>query len=203
MRTLSCQMTTNDAKISMNESRPKPARATERARQAATAVKPTPATFHASVAYSRLPPRQVFGLVRSVGTSQARGSRAFQTVATSRSPAPAPIESFATNPCRYTTPATSTIDPTTPSTNGHEDMCTLRLRQKPHNATATAIPITGISIASLRRKLKPVAARTLTMIGAPAQHNAAHVAATTPAPPANRPIPRRTVVTKSVLGSWW
>ena len=56
----SSQITTTEAPISISESSPKPARATERAASAATTSTAIPTTFHASVAYSsRKPHRSV------------------------------------------------------------------------------------------------------------------------------------------------
>lgn len=55
---VSCQTTTTDAKISMRESRPKPARATDWARHAAVGTTATPTTFQPSVAYSSQTPRR-------------------------------------------------------------------------------------------------------------------------------------------------
>jgi hypothetical protein len=46
------------APISISESRPNPASATDRAKMAATASTTIPATFHASVTYSRTKPRR-------------------------------------------------------------------------------------------------------------------------------------------------
>jgi hypothetical protein len=47
-----------DAPISITESKPNPASATERADTAAIASTTIPITFHASVAYSRAKPRR-------------------------------------------------------------------------------------------------------------------------------------------------
>ena len=52
------QITTVDAPISMRESRPKPASATDRAEIAATASTTMPTTFQPRVAYSRAKPRR-------------------------------------------------------------------------------------------------------------------------------------------------
>jgi len=49
----SSQITTVDAPISISESRPNPARATDRAATAAIASTTIPITFQASVEYSR------------------------------------------------------------------------------------------------------------------------------------------------------
>jgi|SRR5215469_16330250 len=54
----SSQITTVEAPISMRESRPKPARATDRAPIAATASTTMPTTFHARVRYFRMKPRR-------------------------------------------------------------------------------------------------------------------------------------------------
>jgi hypothetical protein len=54
----SSQITTVDAPISISESRAKPASATDRAEIAATASTTIPATFQASVAYSRAKPQR-------------------------------------------------------------------------------------------------------------------------------------------------
>jgi len=54
---VSSHTTTTEAKISIRESNPKPARATERAVSAAMATTTTPTTFHPSVTYSRRRPR--------------------------------------------------------------------------------------------------------------------------------------------------
>src|SRR5438046_8754972 len=54
---VNCQTTTVEARISIKESRPKPARATECAASAAIASTPTPTTFHPSVTYSSHSPR--------------------------------------------------------------------------------------------------------------------------------------------------
>src|SRR5216683_1892646 len=54
----SSQITTTEAPISIKLSRPKPARATERAARAVSARTRTPTTFQARVAYSSRNPRQ-------------------------------------------------------------------------------------------------------------------------------------------------
>jgi hypothetical protein len=54
----SSQITTVDAPISISESSPNPASATDRAEIAAMASTAIPATFQASVAYSRAKPRR-------------------------------------------------------------------------------------------------------------------------------------------------
>ena len=54
----SSQITTVDAPISISESRPNPASATDRAEMAGIASTTIPATFQASVTYSRAKPRR-------------------------------------------------------------------------------------------------------------------------------------------------
>jgi hypothetical protein len=55
---VSCQTTTTEAKISISESRPNPASATDRAARAASATTTVPTTFQPSVTYSRRSPRR-------------------------------------------------------------------------------------------------------------------------------------------------
>ena len=59
-----CQTTITEAKISIRESRPNPARATERASMAAVTTTTVPTMFHASVMHSSSNPRrsQIVGL---------------------------------------------------------------------------------------------------------------------------------------------
>src|SRR5512132_916098 len=63
----SCQTTTSEARISISESSPNPASATERATTAAARTTPDPTTFQPSVAYSRPRPRRRSCSARSTG----------------------------------------------------------------------------------------------------------------------------------------
>jgi len=72
----SSQITTVDAPISISESSPNPARATERAAIAANASTTMPTTFQASVTYSRTNPRRSRTL-RSTSSAEADVTRSF------------------------------------------------------------------------------------------------------------------------------
>ena len=72
---LSCQMTTSEAPISIRESSPNPARATEAAASAAAITTIALTTFQPSVAYSSTRPRRSRMICRSAQEVEASGRR--------------------------------------------------------------------------------------------------------------------------------
>jgi hypothetical protein len=73
---LSCQTTTTEAMISISESAPKPANATEPATTSARTNTTVPTTFHASVTYSSARPRR--SSIRSFQPSRSPRNRSLQ-----------------------------------------------------------------------------------------------------------------------------
>ena len=79
------------------------------------------------------------------------------------------------------TPQASDNAPMTPTASGPVFRCTARPRQNPHSATPSEMSMSGQRIASVRRKVSPIAASAPTMSGVPAQQRAAMIAPAAPA----------------------